>query len=180
MSFEIEADGLDVARLRADVVAHGHRALQHDRTAVEVRGHEVHGCAGDLDPVLKRLTLGVDARKRGQERRVHVEDAIGKCLEQRGADEPHEARETHEGHAARRELAGEGAIEGVAAGKRAVIDDHRLDAGAARPLEPAGIGAIRNDDGDRRAQTAFGNRVDERLQVAATARDEHADPRAVR
>ena len=62
-------------RLRRVVVAHRHGGLQHDGTAVELRGDQVHGCARDLDAVLERLPLRVDAGKRRQERRVHVEDA---------------------------------------------------------------------------------------------------------
>ncbi len=78
------------------------------------------------------------------------------------------------------ELAGESPIESVAGRERPVIDDQRLDARRARPLEPAGIGAIRDDDRDRRRETSFRNRVDERLKIAATARDEHADSWTVR
>ena len=50
------------------------------------------------------------------------------------------------------QLAGESPIESVARRERPVIDDQRLDARRARALEPAGIGAIRDDDGDRRRQ----------------------------
>ena len=83
-------------RLWRVVVAHRHRGLQHDRTAVELRGDQVHGGAGDPDAVLECLPLGIDAGERRQERRVHVEDAVGKRLEQRRAHQPHEARETDE------------------------------------------------------------------------------------
>ena len=43
------------------VVAHRHRRLQDDGAAVELGGHQVHAGAGDLDPMLERLPLGVDA-----------------------------------------------------------------------------------------------------------------------
>ena len=50
--------------------------------------------------------------------------------------------------------------------------------GRARALEPAGVGAIRDDDRDARRQPPFVDGVDERLKVAAAARDEDADRRA--
>ena len=60
-----------------------------------------------------------------------------------------------------------------------MIHDQRLDACRARALEPAGIGAIRDDDGYPRRESSFVDRVDERLKIAAATRDEHADPGAL-
>ena len=41
---------------------------------VELGRHEVHRRAADLDAVLERLPLRVDARKRRQQRRMNVQD----------------------------------------------------------------------------------------------------------
>ena len=111
---EHEADGFgieavlldeDARRQRLDrvVVEHRNRRLQDDRPAVELGGHQMHGRAGHPDAVLERLTLRVEAGKRGQQRRVDVEDAVRKRVEQRRADQPHEAGEADQLHAARRE-----------------------------------------------------------------------------
>ena len=56
----------------------------------------MHGRAGDLDAVLERLALRVEAGERRQQRRVNVEDAHRKGVEQRLADKPHEAGEADE------------------------------------------------------------------------------------
>ena len=50
----------------------------------------------------------------------------------------------------------------------------RLDAGAPGALEARAASHVRDDDGDRGVEPAVADRVDERLQVAAAARDEHA------
>jgi hypothetical protein len=56
----------------------------------------MHRSAADAHAVLQRLPLRVEPRKRGQKRRVNVEDAIRERLEQRPADSPHEAGKTDE------------------------------------------------------------------------------------
>ena len=75
----------DARRQRLDgvVVQHRHRRLQHDRPGVEIRVHQMHRRAGDAHAVLERLALRVEAGKRRQQRRMDVEDAIGKGVEQR-------------------------------------------------------------------------------------------------
>ena len=104
-----------------------------------------------FDAVLERLALRVDAGKRRQQRRVDVEDArSGNASSRRRADQPHEAGEADERDVARRSSLASAAIEVVAVGERPVIEDQRLDAGRARALEPGGIGAVRDDDGDAR------------------------------
>ena len=77
---------------------------------------EVHGGAGDAHAVLERLPLRVEAGKRRQQRRMDVEDAVRKRVEQRRADEAHEAGETDELDAARAQQLGQRAIVGVAIG----------------------------------------------------------------
>ena len=48
-----------------------------------------------------------------------------------------------------------------------------------RAVEPAGIGAVGDDDGDARVERTALDRVDERLEVAAAPGNEHADAAAV-
>ena len=45
----------------------------------------------------------------------------------------------------------------------------------AREVEPTGIGAVRDDDGDARVELAALDRGDERLEIAAAAGNEHAE-----
>ena len=44
----------------------------------------------DLDAVLERLPLGVEPGKRGKQRRVDVEDAVGKRVDERRPEQAHE------------------------------------------------------------------------------------------
>ena len=73
-----------------------HRGLQNDRTGVEVGGHEMDGGPGHLHAMVQRLALRVDARERRQERRVDVENRVGKCVEKRCPDQPHETGQADE------------------------------------------------------------------------------------
>jgi len=76
-----------VARLDAD----GH--LPDHRARVEPFVDVVNGDAGRLDPGGQRV---VDRPRPGelrQERRVHVDDAVGEAIEKRGREEMHVAGE---------------------------------------------------------------------------------------
>ena len=54
----------------------GDGALHDDRAGVEMFVDEVDGAAGDFHAVRDRLRLRVDAGKRGQQRRMDVQDAV--------------------------------------------------------------------------------------------------------
>jgi hypothetical protein len=54
----------------------------------------------------------------------------------------------------------------------------RFDACTTRAVKTLRILSIRNHHGERRDETPLGNRVDERLQVAAATRDENANSTA--
>ncbi len=58
--------------------SNGHRGLQDNRTAVEMLIDQMDRAAGDLHAVSEGLVLGIEAREGGQQRRVDIEDAIGK------------------------------------------------------------------------------------------------------
>jgi hypothetical protein len=49
----------------------------------------------------KRLSLGVETRKRRQERRVNIEDRVRESVQQRGTDEPHVTGETDQANVSR-------------------------------------------------------------------------------
>jgi hypothetical protein len=48
---------------------HRHCSLDHDRAVVQLEIDQVDRTARDLDPVLERLLLSVEARERRQQRR---------------------------------------------------------------------------------------------------------------
>jgi hypothetical protein len=49
----------------------------------------------------------------------------------------------------------------------AVVEDERLDARVARPVQPGGSRPVRDDDRDAGVECAAVHGVDERLKVAA-------------
>ena len=133
------------------------------------------GRAGDLDAVLERLLLGVDAGKRRQQRRVDVEHRVGKRLEQLGADQTHEAGEADEADArARAAPAASRAIEIVARRELAMVEHQRFDAGVAGELEPGGIGRFEMTTAMRASSRPSLDRLDQRLQIAAASGDQDA------
>ena len=82
----------------------------------------------------------------------------------------------------RAQLARQRSIEGVTVRERAVIpliNDECLDTRGTCAVEPTGIGAIRDDDGDPRREPMLLDRIDERLEIAAPAGDEDANRRAL-
>jgi len=81
------------------------------------------------------LPLRVEPGKRGQERRVNVEDAIRESLEQRCADTPHETGETDDADIAIVEDPDDGAIVIVAAGIVFRPKTGGFDAGRPRALQ---------------------------------------------
>ena len=93
-----------------------------------------------LHAVLERLTLRIQARERGQERRVNVQNAIRKRVEQRRADQPHVAGQADEIDTRRGERRRDRAIEVVAAGEFLRIDVARLDPGRRARISPAASG----------------------------------------
>jgi len=76
-------------RFHAIVVAHVYCSLHYDRTMIQLFIDQVHRAASDLDPLLERLPLGVQAGKRGQERRMNVQDAVLKLADKSRAHQPH-------------------------------------------------------------------------------------------
>jgi hypothetical protein len=153
--------GEDPRRQRLDRISveHRDRRLKNDRTAVGFRRDDMDRRAGDAHSVVKRLPLRVKPGKPGQERRVHVQHQAGKRLEQRSA--------------AVAEHVDDRAFVGVAVGIVTRTEAHRLDARVVCALEPRGLAAVRDHDRNCRFEAARGDRVDDRLKVAAAPRDQH-------
>ena len=163
-------------RLHRVVVFHRHRALEQDWTAVQLPGDEVDGRAADLHAVVERLALRVHAGKGRQQRWVDVQDGVGERLEQRRADEPHETRKANEDGTARPQFLDEPPIVVVARGELAMVDDEGFDSGLGGAREAGRRRLVRDHDRNPRAKLTVGDGVDQRLQVAAAARDENTEP----
>jgi uncharacterized protein DUF3418 len=74
------------------------------------------------------LALRLESRKRRQQRRVDVEDAVPERVEQRGADYAHESGETDEGDVVRPEDRDDGVVVRVPVGVVARVEPDRFDA----------------------------------------------------
>lgn len=153
--------------LNGIVITNLHWGLQHDWTAVEFTGNEVDRRTCDLDTVLQRLALSIDAGKCRQQGRMDVQDRIWEGIEQVRANQPHEPSQTDERHLTLQQCAGYRPVEVDALSELSVIDNQRFDAGRPRAFKPRRLGAVRDDDRDPGLQTALGDRVDQRLEVAA-------------
>src|SRR5688572_4641038 len=158
------------------VVTHRHRALHNDGTRVEIGRDEVHGDSAHFDTVLERLLRRVKSRKRWEKGGVDVEHRVGKGVNERRADFPHETCETYERDVPLTQLAHQRAI--VVGSRRppAMTHGQRLDPYETRALEPAGVLLVGNDDCNGGVEPALGDGIKDRLQIAAAAGDEHAEP----
>src|SRR5271157_5094498 len=83
------ACGQRVLVIRAE---HGHGLLQDDGAVVEVGVHEVHRAAGDFHAIVEGLLLRLQSWKRRQQRRMDVEDAVGKLLHEPRRQQAHVSR----------------------------------------------------------------------------------------
>ena len=67
----------------------GDRFLHNDRPVVEFFVHEMHGAAGDFHAIGEGLLLRFEARKRGQQRRMDVQNPPRKLLHEPRRQQPH-------------------------------------------------------------------------------------------
>ena len=114
---------------------------------VEVLVDKVDGAADDLGSEVKRLGLGVEAGKAGQQAGVDVEDAIGKCGHEGRREQAHVAGEADEIHLRLVEALDE--VE-IALGWSASSDGDVVggDAKGMRCGEAGGVGLIGEDNGN--------------------------------
>jgi hypothetical protein len=122
-------------RLLVVVGLNRHGRLQHDRAAVHPLVHEVHGGACDLDAVVERLPLGVQAGERREQRGMDVERPPGEGPHVDRREDPHEAGVAHQHHPPRGQLLHQLGVERLPVGEVLGIEPERLDAGGPRPLQ---------------------------------------------
>ena len=163
-------------RIHGVVIENRHGRLQHNRSPIEVCGHQMHGRASHPDTVFERLALCVQAWERRQQRRVNIENALGKRIEQGRPDEAHEARQADQADIAGSEHVHEGAIPGVPVAVIARAEMDGFDACIARPAQPWRLSPVGDDNRDRRVKPPNLHSVDDRLEVRSQAGDQ--DPQA--
>ena len=85
-------------RVRRVAILDWHHGLHHNRPRVQILVHEMHGAARKFRAVLQRLALRFKSRKRGQERRVNIQNALRKRGHKIRRKQPHVASEANEVH----------------------------------------------------------------------------------
>jgi hypothetical protein len=123
--------------------------------------------------MIEGLTLRLESRERRQERGVDVENAIGKGIEELGPNQAHETSKAHESDVVRLKNLNYRAIVGIPVLVITWQNGDGLDSSLARTLQAGGLRSIRDDDGNRGVKTAVRDRIDDRLEIGASARDEN-------
>ena len=83
-------------RFRRVVILDRDARLQHDRPGIEILVHEMHRASRKFRAMLDRLPLRLQARKRGQQRRMNIQDPIRKRRNEMRRKQPHVACETNQ------------------------------------------------------------------------------------
>src|SRR5271165_2487500 len=145
-------------------VEHRHGLRQDDRSVVEVGNHEVHGTARHLHAVVERLLLRVKSRKRRQQRRVDVQDAIGKLLYEPRRQQSHIASKADEIDFVVFQCGDDQTVVLLAryAFRR---DDQRLQPAPPRRLDAGSVRLVGDDDSDDGVELARRNVVGDGLKV---------------
>src|SRR5689334_16662137 len=105
---------------------------------------------------------------------MDIQDTVRERVDELRAHQTHESGEAHEPDVARLQLRRERMVVIIARSERTMREHQRFDSCRTRPLETAGVIAVRYDHHDRGGESPVYDRVNQRLQIAATAGDQHA------
>ena len=121
----------------------------------------MHGRTGHADAVVERLLLRVEAAERREQRWVDVQDPVRKRLQERLANQTHEAGQADKHDIPFAQRLGKRAIVSVAVGVLARAEEQGFNSSLAGTGEPGRLRSIRDDDGDRCTERAGPCRVDD-------------------
>jgi len=107
---------------------------------------------------------------------MDVEDTVRERVDELRSDETHEPGEAHEPDIARPQLRRKRMVVIISRREGTMREHERFDSCRTRALETHSIIAVRYDDHDRSSESPLCNCVDQRLQIAAAAGDQHAEP----
>ena len=155
--------------------AHRNRRLHDNRPLVHLRAHEMDRATGEFDAGVDRPLVRVETGKRGQQRRMDVDESIVPVIHEGWRQNAHEAGGTDEGGTGGFEGAGQFEFKAGSILEIFMIDDGRIDAGGAGAVEARGARDIRNDHSHLSGKRAIGARVDERLEIRAAPGNQYAN-----
>ena len=179
-------------RLREELVLDGVQALEHgvgvgrvrdfdrplkdDRAGIDPVVNEVDGDAEHLDAVVDRLLDGGEPGKRGQQRRVDVDDPLGEARDEVGAEQLHVAGEHDELDSPLDEPVGDRAVTRRPSAVPIVGDREHPRRDARRRGSRQGIGVrLVGGNRDDRDPVPPVDLVEQRLEVRARPGREDAD-----
>lgn len=150
----------------------GHAALRDDRTVIQHGRDEVHGAAVRPHTGRQGLRMGMQARKRGQQRRMDVDEAARIMPDKARRQHTHEAGEQNVVGLVAVDLGHQRGVEGLAAGEILVIQRPGGNALALGPLQPCRIGTAGDDSHDPRGPLLALTGLDQCLHIAAPTGDQ--------
>ena len=122
--------------------------------------------------VLDGLALGVEPDERRKKRRVNIEDTIRVSAHENGREDAHETGETDDFDVMGPEPLQHGSVEGFPRIVVFVRKHCRGNAGLSSALESLRVGLVAHDDADPRVEPPARDRVQDRLEIRAAARDQ--------
>src|SRR2546427_5412649 len=132
-------------------VEDGDSGLQNDRAGVEIFVDEMHGAAGEFDAVFEGLALRFEAGEGGKQRRMNIQDAIGKFGDKKRRQQAHVTGEADEVDFVLVQNSGDLAV--VDFPFQTLRRNHaRLDSSGFGALDAGSAFAIADDDGDLRVR----------------------------
>ena len=163
---EVALSNLDslVQILDGVVILHPHSDLVDDDARIHTVVDEKDGGSGNLDPVRKGVTRALHARKRGQQRRMGVDQPSAKCRKELWTYQLHVAGHHYQG---RLELRHEVSQLPVPFGSISTPNQRmheRGDVRSLRPLKARDLVPVRPNSNNLGAEVGSGGRIDQRLQ----------------
>lgn len=148
------------------------RDLRKDRTMVDLFVNEVDSDSGDGDSVLEGLLDGVRSGKCRKQGGVDVDDPVGKPVDERRTENPHEPRQDHRFRPAPLDDGGERSRERVTIGVVGPQDRFGGHTRIGRTAQRTSIRSIGDHEGNVGADRRI---IEEDLEIGARTRREYCD-----
>ena len=154
-----------------------HSFLEKNRAMIDVMIHEVDGHPGHFGPPDQHITDRMRAGKGWQQRRVNVQDALRKMLDEHRREDAHESGQADELNPSRLEQSDERTLISAARGIAVRVHKERVDTETLRPLQRLGLRPITDHEGHARVQSLCTNGLENRLEVGALSGTEDRECR---
>ena len=155
------------------VCEYGDRSLGEDWTGIYAGVDDVHGASADTHTPVERFLRRAVSRKRRKQGRVYVDDPAGKAFEKRWPEHAHEPRQDDQVRPEIGDLGRKRFVPRVTVITFALGNHTGGDSTPIREFQRGGRASIRNHAVDDGIAGACVDRITDRPQVGAAARDEN-------